>query len=50
MSKRQLAVDLVGLAGCASLVEGARRVHPAAAFLVAGALLLSFAILARSSP
>lgn len=46
--KRQHAIDLIGLLGFALVVEGARRVYPPAAFLVAGGALLAFAFLATN--
>jgi hypothetical protein len=49
MSRRRAieaaAVQLVGLLGVAALVEGARRIYPPAAFLLAGLLFVAFAVL-----
>ncbi len=46
------AVQLVGLAGFAAFVEGVRRVYVPAAFMLAGALLVAWAVVksSRSAP
>lgn len=44
--KRQHVLDLCGLAGLASIVEGVREIYPPAALLVAGVSFLAFAIIA----
>jgi hypothetical protein len=42
------SVSFVGLAGVAAFVEGVRRIHVPAAFMVGGALLVAWAILKSS--
>jgi hypothetical protein len=39
-SAPSLMVDVVGLAGCASIVYGARLIYEAAGFIVAGTMML----------
>lgn len=48
MSKRQLAIDLAGVVGFALIVAGAWLVYRPAALILAGGLLLTFAVLVRS--
>lgn len=47
---RQLALDLGGLAGAASIVYGAYQLLPALAFVVGGALALTGAIVMSAPP
>lgn len=41
----ELVLDLVGLAGLVAIVNGARLIYPPAAWLVAGAVVVAWAVL-----
>lgn len=43
---RQILTDLVGLIGLGALAEGVRQIHPPAALIVAGIVLIAWAALA----
>jgi hypothetical protein len=42
---RALAVDVVGLAGAAAVINGVRLVHAPSAWIVAGVALVAWAVL-----
>jgi uncharacterized protein (DUF697 family) len=46
---RSIAVQLVGVGGLASLVEGVREFSPSAALIVGGVLAVAWAILKHTS-
>lgn len=45
-SRRQLAFDALGLAGIASITEGAREIYQPAGWIIAGLFVVAYAVMA----